>query len=58
MGDILIEIEGKVYPIEIKTTANPNAQMVKHFSILREKLPETDIQVAHGTIINQYPQKV
>lgn len=56
--DILIEIEGKVYPIEIKTTANPNAKMAKHFSILREKLPETDIQVAHGTIISQYPQKV
>lgn len=56
--DLLIEYDRKLYPIEIKTTANPDKKMAKAFNILRDNLPPDEIEVAHGLIINQYPQKM
>lgn len=56
--DLLIEYNRKLYPIEIKATADPNKKMAKAFTILRDHLPQTEIDVAHGLIINQYPQKM
>ena len=32
--DLLIEKNGKLHPIEIKLTSNPNKSMIKNFSIL------------------------
>ena len=32
--DLLIEKNGKLYPIEIKLTANPNKSMVKNFNVI------------------------
>ena len=32
--DLIIEKNGKLYPIEIKLTANPNKSMIKNFSII------------------------
>ena len=36
--DLLIETEGKVWPIEIKRTSTPKAEMVRHFSIIDENV--------------------
>jgi len=35
--DLLIEQDGKLYPVEIKLTTNPNKSMVKNFNILENK---------------------
>ena len=32
--DVLIEKDGKLHPIEIKLTANPNKHMVKNFNLI------------------------
>jgi len=32
--DVLIEKDGKLHPIEIKLTANPNKSMVKNFNLI------------------------
>ncbi|MDO5687510.1 MAG: ATP-binding protein [Neisseria sp.] len=56
--DLVIEYNRTLYPIEIKSTAAPNKKMAKNFDILRNTLPESEIGIAHGTIINQYPQKL
>ena len=56
--DLLIEHDQTLYPIEIKVTAAPNKRMAKNFDILRHSLPKEEIRVAHGTLINQYPQKL
>lgn len=56
--DLLIEYQQTIYPIEIKTTANPNKKMAAIFELLRNTLPENKLTIAHGTIINQYPQKI
>ena len=34
--DVLIESQGKVWPIEIKLTSSPNLQMAKHFKVIDE----------------------
>lgn len=34
--DVIIERNGKLYPIEIKKTANPDKSMVKNFSVIPE----------------------
>lgn len=36
--DLLIEENGKVYPIEIKKTASPNASIVKNFDVIPEDI--------------------
>lgn len=56
--DLLIEYNRILYPIEIKTTASPDKKMAKAFGILRDNLPEEEIQVGNGVIINHYPQKM
>ncbi len=54
--DVLIEYKQTLYPIEIKTTANPNKKMARHFSVL-DNLPNNTI-LGTGFIINQYPNKL
>ncbi|MCK3654430.1 ATPase [Pasteurellaceae bacterium Macca] len=56
--DLLIEYNRTLYPVEIKTTASPDKRMAKAFNLLRDNLPEAEISVSHGIIINQYPQKM
>lgn len=56
--DLLIEYDRTIYPVEIKTSAKPDKKMVKSFGILKENLPKEEINIGHGVIINQYPQKV
>ncbi len=56
--DLLIEDGQTLYPVEIKMTANPNKRMAKAFDLLRSNLPANELTIAHGTIINQYPQKL
>ena len=55
--DLLIEFDKTIYPIEIKITANPTKKMAKAFELLQQ-LPHNELSIAHGTIINQYPQKL
>ena len=47
--DLIIEQNGKLYPIEIKKTANPNKNMIENFKVL-----ETVIEVGEGAIICVY----
>lgn len=54
--DLLIEYDRTLYPIEIKTSASPDKKMAKAFSILKDNLPQEEIRIATGVIINQYPK--
>ena len=56
--DLLIEDHRTLYPVEIKTSASPDKKMAKAFGILKENLPEAEITIGNGVIINQYPQKL
>lgn len=56
--DLLIEYDHTLYPVEIKSTASPDKKMAKAFGILKDNLPEDEIRISNGTIINQYPQKL
>ncbi|MBN6060325.1 ATP-binding protein [Aggregatibacter actinomycetemcomitans] len=53
--DLIIEYDRTIYPIEIKTTANPNKKMAKSFALLNSLGKESTIGL--GVIINQYPNK-
>ena len=35
--DLIIERDGKLHPVEIKLTSNPNKSMIKHFNVLSER---------------------
>lgn len=56
--DLLIEYDRTLYPIEIKTAASPDKKMAKAFSILKDNLPQEEIRIATGVIINQYPKRM
>lgn len=56
--DLLIEYDRRLYPIEIKTSASPDKKMAKAFSILKDNLPQEEIRIATGVIINQYPKRM
>jgi hypothetical protein len=56
--DMLIEYNRTLYPVEIKTSASPDKKMAKAFGVLKENLPESEIKIGNGVIINQYPQKL
>lgn len=56
--DLIIEYDRTLYPVEIKQSASPNKQMAKHFKVLKEHIPGDELTVAHGTLINQYPDKL
>ncbi|MCK9237937.1 MAG: ATP-binding protein [Thiopseudomonas sp.] len=56
--DLIIEDGRILYPIEIKSTANPTKKMAKAFDVLRNHLPADELTIAHGALINQYPQKL
>lgn len=56
--DLLIEYDRMLYPIEIKTSASPDKKMAKAFSILKDNLPQEEIRIATGVIINQYPKRM
>ena len=58
--DLLIEQNGKLYPIEIKQTTNPNKSMVKNFRIIKNMeygglicLTDTDVPLTEN--INTIP---
>ncbi len=55
--DLIIEYDRTIYPVEIKTTANPNKNMAKTFRLLEKSL-NSDSKFGNGTIINQYPDKL
>jgi predicted AAA+ superfamily ATPase len=48
--DLLIEQNGTLYPIEIKKSANPNKDSIKHFSVLNK----TKKPVGTGNVICMY----
>lgn len=52
--DLIIEEDGKLYPIEIKMTANPTKAMGKHFKAL-DNIPNKKRQP--GIILCQYERK-
>lgn len=54
--DVIIEYNGVIYPIEIKSTANPNKKHATSFKTLKDQLPPDEITVGTGVIINQYPK--
>ncbi len=56
--DLLIEYDRTLYPLEIKTSASPDKKMAKAFGILKDNLPESEIKIGTGVIINQYPQRL
>ena len=45
--DLILEYDGKLHPIEIKKSSNPNSAMVKNFEILNK----SSIPVGQGAII-------
>ena len=47
--NLIIEQNGKLYPIEIKKTANPSKDMIENFKVL-----ETVKEVGEGAIICMY----
>ena len=47
--DLIIEQNGKLYPIEIKKTANPSKEMIENFKVL-----EAIKEVGEGAIICMY----
>lgn len=53
--DVVIEEDGKIYPIEVKMTANPTKAMGKHFSAL-DNIPGKVRQP--GIILCQYDKKL
>lgn len=55
---LLIEYDRTLYPVEIKTSASPDKKMVKAFGILKDNLPESEVKIVTGMIINQYPQRL
>lgn len=56
--DLLIEYDRTLYPVDIKASASPDKKMVKAFGILKDNLPESEIKIGTGVIINQYPQRL
>lgn len=56
--DLLIEYHRTLYPIEIKSSASPDKKMAKAFGILKDNLPENEITLGNGVILNLYPQKL
>ncbi|MFB6348520.1 ATP-binding protein [Moraxella sp. ZJ142] len=56
--DVIIEEDGVVYPVEIKMTAKPTKKHAAHFNTLKEQLPDNEISVGTGVIINQYPDRL
>ncbi len=36
--DLIIDAQGKLWPIEIKLTSSPNLRMIRHFKVLDEKI--------------------
>lgn len=56
--DVIIEQDGVVYPLEIKSTANPDKKHGAVFKTLKEQLPDSEVTVGTGVIINQYPKKM
>jgi len=47
-----------LHPVETKPPANPNKKMAAAFNLLRNTLLANELGIAHGTIINQYAQKI
>lgn len=54
--DLIIQAGRTLYPIEIKMTASPNAQMAKSFKYLPKIAEANGLEVGIGTIICQYPE--
>lgn len=50
--DIFIEENGRIHPLEIKMSANPNKREVKKFNVLNK----TTVQKAEGGIICMFPR--
>ena len=50
--DLIIDIDGKIHPFEIKKTANPNKDMIKNFNVLEN----TNLNVGNGGLICFYPE--
>ncbi|MBO4576999.1 MAG: ATP-binding protein [Neisseriaceae bacterium] len=55
--DLIIEYGKNIYPIEIKSTGNPDKKQALSFNTLRH-IFNNDTNIMHGTIICQYPQKI
>ncbi len=53
--DVIIEKGEELYPIEIKMSASPNANMGKHFKVLKKI---KDKKIMPGIILCQYDRKV
>lgn len=53
--DVVIDEDGKLYPIEIKMTGNPTKTMGKNFSVLNH-IPNKEVQP--GIILCQYDKKM
>ena len=51
--DLLIENGGKFHPIEIKMTAHPSVDMVRHFA----ELKKLDVPTSTGALICMTPQR-
>ena len=51
--DLIIEQNGKLYPIEIKKTANPSKDMIKNFKVL-----ESSNEIGEGGIICMYDKLI
>ncbi|MBR1376097.1 MAG: ATP-binding protein [Cardiobacteriaceae bacterium] len=54
--DLIIEDGQNIYPIEIKSTGNPNKKMAASFKTLQKTVADKNIK--EGIIICQYPKKI
>lgn len=54
--DLIIQAGRTLFPVEIKMTASPNAQMAKSFKYLPKIAEANGLEVGNGTIICQYPE--
>lgn len=50
--DVFVEENGKIHPLEIKLSANPNVKEVKKYSVL----DKTTVEKAAGGIVCMYPK--
>ena len=50
--DVFVEENGKIHPLEIKKSANPDKKEVKKFSVIEK----TSLEKGHGAVICMFPQ--
>ena len=56
--DLVLEVGRVIYPVEVKLSAKPAAQMGRAFRLLEPLAQSGDLTIGPGAIINLYPEIV